>query len=52
MTYAEGRHSTNRAIQVPLSPMALNIILYRGAWVAQSVKRLPSAQIMILGSWD
>ena len=24
----------------------------RGAWMAQSVKRLPSAQIVILGSWD
>ena len=24
----------------------------RGAWVAQSVKHLPSAQVMILGSWD
>ena len=23
-----------------------------GAWVAQSVKHLPSAQIMISGSWD
>jgi len=23
-----------------------------GAWVAQSVKHLPSAQVMILGSWD
>ena len=22
------------------------------AWVAQQVKRLPSAQVMILGSWD
>ena len=24
----------------------------RGAWVAQSVKYLPSAQVMISGSWD
>ena len=24
----------------------------RGTWVAQSVKHLPSAQIMILGSWN
>ena len=24
----------------------------RGAWVAQSVKHLPSAQVMILESWD
>ena len=24
----------------------------RGAWVAQSVKRLPSAPVMISGSWD
>ena len=24
----------------------------RGAWGAQLVKRLPSAQVMILGSWD
>ena len=23
-----------------------------GAWVAQSVKRLPSAQVVISGSWD
>ena len=23
-----------------------------GVWVAQSVKRLPSAQVMIPGSWD
>ena len=23
-----------------------------GAWVAQSVKRLPSAEVMISGSWD
>ena len=25
---------------------------YRGTWVAQSVKRLPTTQIMIPGSWD
>ena len=24
----------------------------RGAWVAQSVKHLPSAQLIITGSWD
>ena len=24
----------------------------RGAWVAQSVRHLPLAQVMILGSWD
>ena len=24
----------------------------RGAWVAQSVKHLPSARVMISGSWD
>ena len=24
----------------------------RGAWVAQSVKCLPSAQVIISGSWD
>ena len=24
----------------------------KGAWVAQLVKRLPSAQVMIPGSWD
>ena len=24
----------------------------RGAWVAQSVRRLPSAQVVISGSWD
>ena len=27
-------------------------VYQRGAWVAQSVKRLPSTQVMILGSWD
>ena len=26
--------------------------LSRGAWVAQSVKRLPLGQVMIPGSWD
>ena len=26
--------------------------LFRGAWVAQMVKHLPSAQVMIPGSWD
>jgi len=26
--------------------------LNRGAWVAQSVKRLPGAQVMIPGSWE
>ena len=25
---------------------------FRGAWMAQLGKHLPSAQIMILGSWD
>ena len=24
----------------------------RGTWVAQSVRHLPSAQVMIAGSWD
>jgi len=24
----------------------------RGAWVAQSVKHLPLAQVMVSGSWD
>ena len=32
--------------------MVLKRITYRGAWVAQLVKRLPLAQVMILGSWD
>ena len=27
-------------------------IIMRGAWAAQSVERLPSAQVMILGFWD
>ena len=27
-------------------------LYYRGAWVAQWVKPLPSAQVMISGSWD
>ena len=26
--------------------------MFRGAWVAQWVKPLPSAQVMISGSWD
>ena len=26
--------------------------MQRGAWVAQSVKHLPSSQVMISGSWD
>ena len=26
--------------------------LVRGTWVAQEVKHLPSAQVMISGSWD
>lgn len=26
--------------------------LWVGAWVAQSIKRLPSAQVTTLGSWD
>ena len=30
----------------------LKKICFQGAWVAQSVKHLPSAQVMIPGSWD
>ena len=30
----------------------LELVLQSGAWVAQSVKHLPLAQVMILGSWD
>ena len=28
------------------------ILSFRGAWVAQLVKHLPSAQVMILEFWD
>ena len=27
-------------------------VMYQGTWVAQSVKYLPLAQVMIPGSWD
>ena len=30
----------------------LKVIRFRGAWVAQSGKRLSAAQVMISGSWD
>ena len=30
----------------------LGAVFCEGAWVAQSVKRLPVAQVMIPGSWD
>ena len=30
----------------------LKVKLFRGVWAAQSVKCLPSVQIMISGSWD
>ena len=28
------------------------MVISWGAWVAQSIKHLPSAQVMISGSWD
>ena len=27
-------------------------MVYRGTWVAQLVRHLPSSQVLILGSWD
>ena len=57
MTWAKGRCLTDWA---PL-PHTLSFCLWqkekstsrlRGAWVAQSAKCLPLAQVMILGSWD
>ena len=38
------------SINVTLHIQALKLPPSSGAWVAQSVKRLPSAQVMILGS--
>lgn len=35
----------------PVNELSFQNIILRGAWVGQSVKRLPSAQIMISGSW-
>ena len=37
---------------VPTTVLQVRRKLGRGAWVAQAVKRLPSAQVMIPGSWD
>ena len=33
-------------------PILHKAMTFRGLWVAQSIKRLPSAQVMILGSWN
>ena len=33
-------------------PINIKNLDYRGTWVAQSVKHLPSAHVMIPGSWD
>ena len=51
----EGGWRVGRATaEMPLA--ALNLVKIKetlwGAWVAQSVERLPSAQVMISGSWD
>lgn len=42
--------SFNRVLQSDTKPFKNN--LFEGAWVAQSVERLPWAQVMIPGSWD
>ena len=45
-------------LEAPKSPLmctckgCLKMRLFRGTWVAQLVKCLPSAQMMIPGSWD
>ena len=48
---SRGRRLTDQAIQVPQILFVLNA-RDRGAWVAQSVKCLPLAQVMISRSWD
>ena len=35
-----------------MTDVLTNAEMCGGAWVAQPVKRLPSAQVMISGSWD
>jgi len=43
-------------LPLPLTPTHLHSLSRKnkitGAWVAQLVKRLPSAQVMVPGSWD
>ena len=39
-------------LQSTLKRFQIKMYAYWGAWVAQSVKRLPLAQVMIPGSWD
>ena len=51
-TYLQFPHSAKGGCEnIPVF-ISLKIFLYQGAWLAQLVKHLPSAQVMILGYPD
>ena len=45
-------HLSSKLLQLLVSQGFFNTQVLRGVWVAQSVKRLPLALVIILGSWD